>query len=260
METQKGNQRWRDRTTSFRPANECIQTQHYDVEPIATDTIAKDFVVRHHYSASYPAARFRFGLFRGDVLQGVAVFSHPVNDRTLTSVFPGNPLDSVELGRFVLLDEVPGNGESWMLARCLALLRKIGIRGVVSFSDPVPRSNSNGELLFRGHIGTIYQATNAAYLGRGTSRRLRILPDGTVFNDRSIQKIRSGERGWEYAAAILEKQGSEPCPKQERREWLAKWLPVLTRQVHHGGNHKYAWGLARPLQAQLPYPKQTDAQ
>ena len=49
------------------------------------------------------------------VLQGVAVFSHPCNDRVLTSVFPGRATDSVELGRFVLLDEVPGNGETWML-------------------------------------------------------------------------------------------------------------------------------------------------
>src|SRR5262249_25959639 len=84
----------------------------------------------------YPAARWRFGLFRRGVLQGVAVFSHPCNDRALTSVFPGRATDSVELGRFVLLDEVPGNGETWMLGRCFRLLRHAGLAGAGASPRP----------------------------------------------------------------------------------------------------------------------------
>ena len=103
------------------------------------DATAKAFVREHHYSGSYPAARWRFGLFRRGVLQGVAVFSHPCNDRVLTSIFPGPATGSVELGRFVLLDEVPGNGETWFLGRCFARLRREGLAGVVAFSDPCRR-------------------------------------------------------------------------------------------------------------------------
>lgn len=103
-------QRWKERRTSFRPAGEVSDTRAYDVAPITGDGVAKAFVVKHHYAGSYPAARWRFGLYRAGVLQGVAVFSHPCNDAVLTSVFPGRASDSVELGRFVLLDEVPSNG------------------------------------------------------------------------------------------------------------------------------------------------------
>ncbi len=41
--------------------------------------------------------------------------------------------ESLVCSRFVLLDECPGNSESWFLARLLAR----GVRGVVSFADPV---------------------------------------------------------------------------------------------------------------------------
>jgi hypothetical protein len=33
---------------------------------------------------------------------------------------------------------VPANGESWFLARCWEMAARQGVRGVVSFSDPVP--------------------------------------------------------------------------------------------------------------------------
>jgi hypothetical protein len=110
------------------------------------DAQAKAFVVRHHYSASYPAARRRYGLFGPAGLEGVAVFSVPCNDRVLTGVFAAPARQMVELGRFVLLDEVGFNAESWMLARCLELLRQDGFRGVVSFCDPVPRTTADGRV------------------------------------------------------------------------------------------------------------------
>src|SRR5262249_12647783 len=144
----------------------------------------------HHYSASYPAARWRFGLYRRGELAGVAVFSHPCNDRALTNIFDCRALDAVELGRFVLLDSVPGNGETWFLSRCFRLLRPEGLIGVLSFSDPMPRRTSAGEIVHKGHIGTIYQAFSAHYLGRSKSRTLRLLPDGSVLSDRTIQKVR----------------------------------------------------------------------
>src|SRR5579885_1848806 len=97
------NQRWRERQHTFRRPDEYIATREYEVAAVG-EVQAKNFVLRHHYSNSYPAARFRFGLFHRGHLAGVAVFSHPCNDRVLTNVFDiGNPTDAVELGRFVLL-------------------------------------------------------------------------------------------------------------------------------------------------------------
>jgi hypothetical protein len=127
---------------------------------------------------------------------GVADFSHPCHDRLLTSVFPLSPSESVELGRFVLLDHEPANGESWFLARTFECLRRKGLAGVVSFSDPVPRTASDGTIVHRGHTGICYQAPASTYLGRTEDRTVRLLPGGTVVNDRAIQKIRAGEQGW----------------------------------------------------------------
>lgn len=253
-------QRWLFRRDSYRPAGETIRPSEYDVEPLP-ELRAKDFVVTHHYSQTYPAARFRFGLYRRGELAGVAVFSHPCNERVL-SIFPGPARASVELGRFVLLDAVPGNGETWFLARCFEQLRAAGLTGVVSFSDPVPRSTLDGRTVFAGHLGTIYQAHNARYLGRGKARTLRLLPDGRVYSDRAISKVRALDRGWRYAAAQLEEAGAEPL-SGDPAEWLRRWLPRLTRQLRHPGNHRYAWILQPKLRRALPagrqYPKQLEA-
>lgn len=257
-----GNQRWAERRDSYRVPSERIVPREYDVAAIVDDGTARGFVERHHYSRSYPAARVRVGLYRRCELVGVAVFSHPCNDRVLTSAFPAlSPLESIELGRFVLLDEVPGNGETWFLARCFELLRARGLQGVVSFSDPVERTSADGRLVFPGHVGTIYQAHNARYLGRGTPDLLRVLPDGTVLSPRTQQKIRAGERGWRAAVELLGRYGADViadgAPRADRLEWLTTWLPRLTRRVRHPGNHKYAWSLSRRLRlaSGLAYPK-----
>jgi hypothetical protein len=251
-------QRWRHGRDSYRPAGETIQTADYDVAPIA-EGVAKAFVLEHHYSGTYPAARFRFGLFRRGELAGVAVFSHPCNDAVLTNVFPGLEVSAAaELGRFVLLDQVPGNGETWFLARCFEQLRS-ELAGVVSFSDPEQRRTAAGDVVFGGHIGTIYQAHNAAYLGRGTARTLRLLPDGSVLSARAIQKIRTREKGWRYVVEQLVDAGA-PAPQvtADLRNWLHLALAAVTRTSRHAGNHRYAWGLSRAVARRLeslPYPK-----
>lgn len=257
-------QRWRGRRDSYRPAGEVICTRRYEVAPLDVDAVAKAFVVRHHYSGTYPAARFRFGLYRGTQLQGVAVFSHPCNDAVLTRVFPDRDrLSCTELGRLVLLDEVPANGETWLLGRCFEMLRREGVVGVVSFADPEPRSTAGEQVVFGGHVGTIYQAHNAAYLGRTTARQIRLLPDGRLLGERAVQKLRRRERGWRYVAQRLATFADDTPPTDEQAllAWAQCHLGELTRRVRHGGNHRYAWGLnssvRRALPTTLPYPKLT---
>jgi hypothetical protein len=154
-------QRWRDRRGIYRPPNEVISTRDYEVAPI-TVTQAKQFVKQHHYSGSYVACRYRYGLFLRyalfpeDELVGVAVFSMPMSHKVLTNIFPCDPLESIELGRFVLLDSVPSNAESWFFARCRELLQREDIKGIVAFSDDTPRTRLNTQNpVFYGHIGQI---------------------------------------------------------------------------------------------------------
>ncbi len=256
-------QRWHRRRDLYRPAGEVIDPARYSVEAIAEDRIAKGFVLEHHYSGSYPAARFRFGLFEGSELVGVAVYSVPCAARVLTNVFAEAAADAVELGRFVLLDRVPANGETFFLSRTIRALRREGISGILSHSDPFPRETADGARVFGGHLGIIYQAASAVYLGQAPRRTIRLLPDARTFSARSISKIRAGERGWRYAARLLEDVGAPPAPEDSlaRRDWLTDWLPELTRTVRHPGNHRYAWRLARgvALPEAEPYPKRLAA-
>jgi hypothetical protein len=251
-------QRWRSGRSSYRPARATLDTRAHEVAQILDDGTAKRFVLEHHYSGTYPAARARFGLWRGADLVGVAVYSVPAQPKCL-DVIPGGREAAVELGRLVLLDEVAANGESWFVARTFELLRAAGFEGVLSHADPVARV-VDGAVMFPGHIGTIYQATNATYFGRSTPRIFRMLRTGQTVSPRALTKIRKLERGHVYAEAQLVSAGAEPRePGECPRAWLDRWLPRLTTPLRHDGQHRYAWALTKSGRRHLPegqaYPK-----
>jgi hypothetical protein len=259
-------QRWDHGRDRYRPSGEVIRTADFGVEPV-TESEAKAFVCTHHYSGSYPAARFRAGLFRrrsslggiGRDLVGVAVFSQPMNQATLRK-WSGQD-SGVELGRFVLLDDVAGNGESWFLARAFRLLReaKPELAAVVSYSDPVARRTASGEVVMPGHYGCIYQAYNGRYVGRSKSRTLLFDPRGQIVGERGLSKLRNGERGEAHVYAHLVAMGA---PRRARGEDAHAYVKRALnegpfRKQRHPGNHCYVWPLRRgvPLPTALPYPK-----
>jgi hypothetical protein len=271
-------QRWRERKHSWRHVRDGgFDARRYRVD-ILPEAAAKSFVITHHYSRSYPASKMQLGLYdvtgRARRLVGVAVFGVPVNTAVLTKPFPDlRPFtESVECSRFVLLDECPSNSESWFLARCHTALLNEGVRGVVSFADPVPRRTASGVLVMPGHVGTIYAATNAVYAGRATARTVKILPDGTVFNDRTAQKIRRREQGYRYAQEQLLALGAAPPrPGTESAVWLREALAeVGTRNIRHRGAHRWLFRLGRTrrdreevllgLPVQQPFPTRPDAE
>lgn len=266
-------QRWREggRPAWRHPADGVFSPARYGVD-VVSDTGAKRFVETRHYSRTYVAAVLRYGLYDltspQPALAGVAVLSSPSNKRVLTNVFPGlEPYrQSLELGRFVLTDQVAFNGESWFLGQVFRLAAAAGIAGVVSFSDPVPRVTTGGALVKPGHIGVIYQATNAIYAGLSTARPHILLPDGTVFDDRTAQKIRAQERGHDYAERRLTALGARPMRAGDKpAAWLARALDeVGARRVRHPGKHRYAFRVGATHRARAkvriavrprPYPK-----
>lgn len=240
-------QRWQDRRAFYRIAGimgETFQPRLYEVAEIPDDTTAEGFIIQHHYSGSFPSAIERFGLYRRDELVGIFVGSKGM-PRTLPNTFPDQSSTSIECSRFVLKPEVAANGESWFSARCRELLRLKGYTGLLAFSDDIKRTNAKHNTIFSGHLGTHYKASNALFLGRATPRTLRLLPDGRVFNERTIQKIRKGEQGWRGGCSVLESLGARRAPddEAERRLWLHFWLQRLTRPLRHPGNLKYVWAL-----------------
>lgn len=256
-------QRWTERRESRRPAGEVIRVSEYDVERIAEDSVARSFVELHHYAGTCSSTAHRFGLYRRAELVGVACFGPPASMNAHRKVFPSLHIrEAVTLGRFVLLDEVPGNGESWFAARCFDLLREDGVVAVESCSDPEPRAAGDGRIVHRGHVGTIYSALNGDYIGKTDPTTLHLLPDGTCFNKRAGSKIKKGERGNTGAVAKLVQWGADKLQAgEDPLAWLKYWRDALTTKLRHHGNHRYIWSLDRRRRREvlrfptLPYPK-----
>ena len=263
-------QRWTDGTHSWRHRSDGgFDSGRYEVAAI-TKAAAKEYVLRHHYSGKMPVSRLHYGLFDRDRLLGVAVLSTPGGPKVLTNTFPDlvPSFESLELGRFVLADEVPANGETWFLARAFRLAAGEGLRAVVSFSDPQPREYG-GELLFPGHIGTIYQASNATYHGRSYAEPFTLLPNGTVLDKRAMQKVRKQEQGHAYVERELVELGASPRIGSDPKAWLRQAvLDVGAKRIRHQGKHRYVFTLGprnrrrqvRIGPALIPdYPKEVDA-
>lgn len=243
-------QRWREGRDSYRPAGEPIDPARYGVEVLEDDVRPKAFVERHHYSGSYPAARCRVGLYRTDghhqhELVGMAVFSVPAQAAAVphwTGTSAG-----VELGRFVLVDDVPANGETWFLARAFDALTVAlpDTRAVLSYSDPMPRRRANGTLVTPGHVGTIYQAHNGRHLGRARAETLYLDRDARTVSRRALSKIRNGERGADGAYRRLLEAGAPPRVVGESP---AAYVDRALRdgpftRVRHPGNLVYVWAV-----------------
>jgi len=267
------SQRWRNRRHTWRRKRDGgFDADLYEVVPLS-EAIARSFVERHHYAGTFPAARFSFGLLTQDErlevdgvtvdglpLVGVAVLSVPMRAAVLSNVFANlEPnTESLELGRLVLTD-TPSNAESWFMTRVFAHAAQAGIRGVVSFSDPMPRTRTvigddGAEIQTQttpGHCGVIYQALSALALGRSTPRTLTYLPrHGTVLSDRTLQKIRTGESGSDGAERRMVDLGASPRRAGEpARAWLRDALHDLgATRIRHPGNHRYAFRIGSPAQ------------
>ena len=252
-------QRWRRGSDRWvHPDGPRFVPARYEVTSI-DESKARPFIETHHYAHSYPAARFAYGLLDTwfDTLVGVAVYAVPVNAAVLTTPFPGlEPyVESIELSRLVLLDEVPFNAESWFVARCHHDLALCGIRGVVSFSDPLPRHRLDGTAVMPGHVGTVYQALSFRYTGRTKAHSITMLPDGSVMHGRALAKIRAQHTGHRYAERVLEGLGAAPITEADDPAlWLRQALVAVGAvNVRHPGNHRYcltlggrrnAWHLA----------------
>ena len=123
----------------------------------------------------------------------------------------------------------------------------------------MPRLRRDGQTVLPGHLGSMYMALNSHYLGRGTARRLYLLPDATVLSDRARNKIRHLEQGWRGVAARLERLGARPLlDGQDPRAWLATVLEELATRPWHRSCHRYAWSLDRRVRLGRPafsYPE-----
>lgn len=265
------SQRWRDRRCRWVPGSSAIDPRRLAVDVIDTVRQAAPFVRQHHYAASMPVTRLSVGLFRNGAggrseLVGVCVFAHPVNNASVPkSAGLADPRTACDLGRLVLLDDTGGNAESWMLSRAFKLLRqeKPEIISVISYADPIRRTDERGHVFMPGHVGTLYSVMGSRYTGRSSPRIDLILPNGQPISSRAISKIRNAECGQRYAVDQLVQAGARgPRGGEARTAWLTELEATgFLRRQRHPGNHVYLFPLTRAAKIaaravpDLPYPR-----
>lgn len=239
------------------------------------ESIAAEYIRQHHYAKTLPSTSYRYGLLDHasgqPELVGVATLGVPMSSKVLTNVFPTLvPYEeSLEFNRLVLAEKVPANGETWFCAQVFRhAAAEHGVRGVLTFADPVPRWRTTGrrpELIKPGHVGIVYQALGFSAVGRSTPRTLLLLPDATVLTARALAKVTGGEQGAGGVIARLVTFGAAPPePGAEPRRWLADAARTVgARRVRHPGNYRYALRIgtrAERARTQIalpstPYPK-----
>lgn len=264
------SQRWRDRRSRFVPAASEIDPKTLAVDVIDTVRDAAPFIAQHHYAGSMPVTRLSVGLFRNGAggrseLVGVCAFAHPINDASVPkSAGLPNPRAACDLGRLALLDDLGGNGETFLVSRAFKLLRqaKPEIISVISYADPIRRVDATGHVFLPGHVGQLYAVMGSRYVGRSSPRTDLVMPDGRPLSSRALSKIRNGETGQRYAIDALVTAGARSQRHgEDRRDWLAdlERSGFLTRR-RHPGNHAYLFPLTKAAQIasrkvpSFPYP------
>jgi hypothetical protein len=258
------DQRWASGNEFRLPAGRdlFVADARYTVD-IAPHAMSKAFIVEHHYAHSFPSSVVRVGLWRDRTLVGLANFGNPSNERVIPCWTDLGPRDGLELNRLLLLPEIGYGGESWFIRRALALVRAIKpIRVVLSYADPVERRSVSGQVVCPGHIGTIYQASNALFCGRAAARTVWLAPNGMIVNEKARSKISQQDVGRDYSERILADLCGEPRRfGEDPRDYLAR-VRSLFRLLRHEGNLLYALPMDRDTRRALslrygtrPYPK-----
>ena len=230
--------------------------------------MAKKFVQENHYSGTMPATRLAIGLyskasrFVDEQLVGVLAFSVPVQEAAVPAWLDGiSPRAGIEIGRLVLVDSVPANGETFMLGRAFRHLRATlpEVEGVLSYCDPVERTDERGQVVKRGHLGTIYKAHNGRLVGRSSARTLVLSRDGRCVNERALSKIRRGEQGADYETRQLVDQGApKRMPFEDGDAYVRRALSEGGfRRMRHPGNHVFAWRISPTCEVRSTRPRPT---
>ena len=127
-------------------------------------SVAKDIVVKNHYSHLWTKVSYAIGLYVEDdshqffntseKLIGVACYGDPIgrlSGQSITELL--DRTEVLELVRFFVFDDYGSNIESWFLGKTFQWLRENAphIKGLISYSDPkevITELSTNNELDF----------------------------------------------------------------------------------------------------------------
>ncbi len=139
----------------MKPAGNVAHRADYEIRkcPFAE---ARAFIVEHHYAkGAANTATECFGLFKGGVLVGAALWMPPTRV-CAESVDKEGWRTVLSLSRLAIHPDEPKNAASLFIGACIRTLHREGRwTCLVTFADER-----------QGHTGAIYMATNWKYLGR----------------------------------------------------------------------------------------------
>lgn len=202
---------------------ESLKVREMVVAPVSTSDV-HEFSRRYHYTSTGGNASWRWGLWHGVTLLGIVAYNLPTRE-TCESVFGPEHFDKVwHMGRLALADEAPRNSESRLIAGSLHLIKRDhpNVWGVLTYAATDA-----------GHLGYVYQATNALYTGTGGDSHYFVDGTGkrrsTYLNGGGVGAARAAEMGWtRHEGGTKHRYVYVLGSKTQRRQRLAQLrLPVL---------------------------------
>ena len=199
---------------------------------------AGSFILNYEWLGNMGRSKYAYGLYARNELLAVACFGPLVSVTHFTSMLRLKSSGQIlQLCRGASSPRAPKWAPSKLIGAALRLLaRATDAIGVVAYADP-----------HAGELGTIYQATNAIYLGMtnpGGSRRYYI------------------HRHWYDPRRVQAKFGSRAAPHLRTIDPDFKSVPIFPK-------HRYFWPVGGSLRRRalrraiahlvLPYPKRPKA-
>lgn len=208
------------------------------VGPASTRDV-QEFARRYHYTGVGNNANWRCGLWHGLALHGVVAYNLPTRS-VCASVFGEEHLHRVwHMGRLIMSDNSPRNSESRLIGGSLKAIRQEfpDVWAVLTYAATDA-----------GHLGYVYQATNALYTGTGGDPHYFVDQDGhrrgTHLDGRGVGAVRAAELNWTRLRGgpkhrYLYVLGTS---KQRRARMALLKLPVLPYPKDRDGCHERGEG------------------
>jgi len=143
-------------------------------------SIAKDFIEKYEWLGNIGSAKYCYGLHVYDELVAVVCFTTPSSPSAFAKLLgDANARHTYQLCRGASSPSCPKWGASKLISCSMKLLRiKTSARVVVCYADPEA-----------GEIGTVYQASNAYYIGMTSyTGPSAYIINGIKYHARSVPK------------------------------------------------------------------------
>jgi hypothetical protein len=192
--------------------------------------LAEQIILKYEWLGTMASSAYHYGIFFGDYCAGVVCIGTGalLAGAYLSDQFGLIPENILVLARGANVHWSPTGTNSRLVSIACRLVRRDTAKSlIIAFSD----SDA-------GEIGTIYQACNWVYIGRGRSSRPDgefIAPNGRVFNKRIVGQVAKAN-GVKYSTAknAMLLNGWDMQPENVKRRYvciLDKKDKALTRRV-----------------------------